>query len=203
MPIVFPPDPQRGKADLPSVFERLASEPRTGWFGLAPNRAPTLDHSRPHRVYTVGLDDLANGRLLSSAKPIAWRYFLTGSDGKIIGETEFELNDPAEPPDVATALKTRSVSTGPFPAATAEALQVAELFDEVTRSVFEPRFLKIAAVYFAALWLHDEANDLIVPIGKTAKGLEPNKAYLENQVLAVLQPIAQRNLEFHQRARTR
>jgi hypothetical protein len=127
---------------------------------------------------------------------IAWQYFLTEADGAIVGETEFEPR-PGGSQEIQAALKIRAVSRSRFAEATVAALQAANSLEAVHRNVFEPRFLRIAAVYFAGLWLHSEAEDLILPIGDPPKGLETNRPYSEEQIIAVLQPIAERNKAFH------
>jgi hypothetical protein len=195
MPIIFPEDPQAGQAKITPDLARVAPVKTARVFSFFTSRVPTLDGSRPHRVYTVGLSDLAAGKLLSAAKPIAWRYFVLASDGEVTGEMEFESAE--EPTEGNATLKPRAITRGPFTDATVTALHAAETLHVVNEQPYEPRFLKIAAVYFAGLWLHGESRDLILPIANTPAGLEQNKPYSENQIIEILQPIARRNKEFH------
>jgi hypothetical protein len=194
MPIKFQSDPQGGQANVPASFAQLA--PAASEFGLdfVPSEAVKLDSSRPLEVYTVDLNDLADGKLLSAARRIAWRYFLLNANGTIVGEAEY---NPGEGGIHAATLKPRSVNRGPFAEATEITLRAAEHYVQFQQEVYQPRFLRITAVYFAALWLRAERSNLIFPIGKPPAGLEADKPYFEEQVIEVLQPIAKRNKDFH------
>jgi hypothetical protein len=95
------------------------------------------------------------------------------------------------------ALKVISLTRGPFTEATLEALSVAEKMPIVAKAKYELRFLKAPAVYFAALWLHGEKQDVLIPMVDPPGGLKKNRAYSEEQVIKALRGIAQQNQNFH------
>jgi len=195
MPLEFPTDPQHGAGKVPPDFTKLMPS-RSGLSLFRREQEPRLDDSRPHKVYTVGLDDLIAGKLLSAAKLIAWRYFVLDASGNVIGGTEFQPA-PRTPETSPAILTPRFTTRGPLTEATAAAIQTAETLEDVQEQAYEVRLLQITAVYFIGLWLHGVSRDLIVPIGNTPQGLEPNKPYSEAEIIGVLQPIARRNKDFN------
>src|SRR5205814_7734225 len=59
---------------------------------------------------------------------------------------------------------------GPFTGATVEALHAAERMPKVAAADYDMRLLKIPAVYLAALWLHADNDDILIPMGNPPAG---------------------------------
>jgi hypothetical protein len=159
------------------------------FFTGAPDNA--LGVADPHRTYVVGLDDLLQGRLLEAARPVAWRYLLIRGE-EAIGEVE--LSRTSESEEFSAALH-----QGPFANAFLVALRAAERLPQVRKTQYELRYLKSAAVYLAALWLHGETSDLLIPLGPAPAKLAANKVYTESKMLSSLRATAQQAQRFSQR----
>ncbi len=146
------------------------------WPGRA--GAPT----RPHQVYTLGLDDLRTGQSLSAARPTSWRYLVERDDRPVaLGETQIRTSG-----EHAFA----QLNYGPFVRGTAEALGVAEQY--AAQGDADVRLLHIPALYPQALWLHSqsrasESEDTLVPVAPTPPGIEANRAYPARELLDLLQ----------------
>jgi hypothetical protein len=91
----------------------------------------------------------------------------------------------------------------PFSDATLSALDFAQGLAKVKRGTFEVRYLKLPAVYFAAVWLHGQDDDVIVPLREPPAPLKAESDYTEKQVMAVLEPRARTALAFEKKAAKR
>lgn len=158
-------------------------------------RIEDLSQSDPHPVYVAPLDALVKGGLLQAARQTGWRVLLA-QGGRAVAEVELS-GKPQRGAKGGSALKVISLTHGPFTEATIEALTAAEKLPSVARARYELRFLKAPAVYFAALWLHGEKQDILIPMVDPPGGLKKNRAYSEEQVLKALRGIAQQNQSFH------
>jgi hypothetical protein len=189
MPIFHPAEPPGGSAalkeGLSKVFETATQVPT---FRLL-RRAGTIAHGPPHRVYTVGLHDLAERKLLSAAKDVSWNYPVF-SDSTPVGEVEIGRTYP-DRPDLAFKAFHRT----PFTEATVAALDEAEKSASVAHADYEMRFLKIPSVYFAALWLHGP-DDILVPLREPPGRLISNREYKELEVISALQPSVEGAIRF-------
>jgi hypothetical protein len=77
-------------------------------------------------------------------------------------------------------------NSGPFVASTATALEAAEGLVEIRDGSYEMRLLHVPALYTMALWLHGDGNDVLVPLAPSPDGVEPNRAYPADELLAIL-----------------
>jgi len=200
MAIIHPKEPEGGNAIIAKSLSKLDTDKSMRGLSFAFHPIRQLAHTQPHKVYTVGLNDLANGKLLSAAKETAWRYLLV-ADGKPVGEMELGSKS-ASTKGGDTDLEFKALNEGPFAEATFNTLRFAERLDSVARENYELRFLRIAAAYFAALWLHGERDDLIIPMGKPPGGLRENTVYQEPQVIEALRRVAETTKQFHESARS-
>jgi len=138
--------------------------------------------TKPHQVYTLGLDDLRAGQPLSAARPTSWRYLVERDDRPVaLGETHLK-------PSGEHAFA--QLNYGPFVPGTAQALDVAEQY--VAQGDARIRFLHIPALYLQAVWLHSqsqasEREDMLVPAAPTPPGIEANRAYPAGELLGLLQ----------------
>jgi hypothetical protein len=55
---------------------------------------------------------------------------------------------------------------------------------------YEMRFLRVASLYFDAVWLHSATGNILIPICKGITGLRSGQAYSEGDVIKILQPLA-------------
>ena len=90
------------------------------------------------------------------------------------------------------------MNEGPFVQSTERVLGVVEDFPEVVSGSYEPRMLKIPALYVVALWLKDlrADDDLFVPLDPAPAFLETGRAYREGEFLDALEGPARQRLEF-------
>jgi hypothetical protein len=135
-------------------------------------------------VYFVGLDDVAQGRILSAARPTSWRYILINGD-RAQAAAELSIDDDVEVEGFS------HVDGGPFVESMLAGVAFAEEV-EASRGVdYELRLLSVPSLYLVALWLHG-AHDLLVPLAPAPGGLEPERAYTEEQMFPALLELIQR-----------
>jgi hypothetical protein len=193
MPVIYPKEPEGGSEIVREGLLALSPEALERGFRFLAEPGQEISHGPPHPQYTVTLDDLAQGKLLSAAVETGWSYPLFAGD-QPVGEVEI---GPVSGKKEALAFK--ALHDSPFSKAATDALQNAARLDVVANEDYELRFLKIPPVYFAGLWLHGPSDDFLVPLREPPGRLEPNTLYPEKEVVAVLQPLAVRVREFHER----
>ena len=195
MPIIIRDSPAR-IADLICIYiTELAQARQVPPWDPVEVRIEDLSQSDPHPVFVAPLAALVKGRLLEAAQQTGWRVLLVQGEQPV---AEVELSGKSQRgAKGGSALKAISLTRGPFTEATIEALSVAEKLPRVAKAKYELRFLKAPAVYFAALWLHREKQDVLIPMVDPPGGLKKNRAYSEEQVIKALRGIAQQNQSFH------
>jgi hypothetical protein len=201
MPITTRNAPRMASARLVAHMTELLNEKKS-LPGAREMRLEKMSHSEPHPVYYVPLDALAEGKLLGAATQTSWRYLLV-QDDTAVAEAELSAGGPATGSrkgkrGAAKALTFLGVSHGPFTDATLDALSAAERLPKVAAADYELRLLKIPAVYLAALWLHKDDDDILIPMGAAPGGLKKNKSYTEKQVIKALKPVAEQTMQFHE-----
>lgn len=140
----------------------------TSTHGLGDEVDPSkVELAVPHVGYSVGLDVVREGELLSAATLYAYRYLLIDDDRAVgsidvarLGEDRF---------DVAR------LGSGPYDQAMLGELRAAREANIGGDQDYEPRFLIIPGMYFCAVWLHGETDDQIVPLLTELKGLEQRR----------------------------
>src|SRR5205085_2044762 len=121
---------------------------------------------------------------------VAWSYPVF-VNSEPIGELEITSKSEDH-----VDLKVRAFHKTPFTQATVSALRNAEKSASTAHANYEMRFLKIPAVYFAALWLHAPEDDLLVPLREPPGRLDSNREYHEAEVISALQPAAEQAMRF-------
>jgi len=159
-------------------------------------RIEDLMQSDPHPVFVVPLDALAEGKLLGAVRQTGWRALLVQGE-QPVAEVELNGKQQRSAKGGDGDLKVTSLTRGPFTEATIDALNAAEKLPRVAKANYELRFLKAPTVYFAALWLHGEKDDILIPMVDPPGGLKKNRAYSEEQVCKALSNIADQNKRFH------
>lgn len=147
---------------------------RMGALGGAAARSVNVaDPSRliasvPHKVYVLDADDIANGRNLDSARLVSWRFLIL--DGQTpVAAIELSCDAQGQNPKFA------SINSGPFVAATRDAVLGAESLPKVINGDYELRALRAPSVFVMALWLKDlqGADDLVLPMGPVNQAVAP------------------------------
>jgi hypothetical protein len=195
MPIIIRGSPARIAELICIYITELAQARQVPPWDPVEVRIEDLSQSDPHPVFVAPLAALVKGRLLEAAQQTGWRVLLVQGEQPV---AEVELSGKSQRgAKGGSALKVISLTRGPFTEATIEALSVAEKLPRVAKAKYELRFLKAPAVYFAALWLHREKQDVLIPMVDPPGGLKKNRAYSEEQVIKALRGIAQQNQSFH------
>ena len=128
--------------------------------------------------------------MLSTARPTTWRYLIIQGNNAV---AEAELNADEK---VGKALDFLALHQSPFANATLEALHSAEGLVQVKENNYELRYLKIPAVYLAAVWLHGKSDDILIPLPPPPTGVRANEPYSERQLINALKPLAQTAKKF-------
>ncbi len=194
MAIIMRNAPRGGAALVAANIIELVREKKLPGGMPMEMRPEELAHSEPHPVYIATLNDLAGGKLLSTARQTSWRYLLVQRDEAV---AEAELSVPRRGAGAkAKKLEFASLTHGPFAGATVEALTAAEALPQVAKTDYELRLLKVPAVYLIALWLHGRKDDILIPMGDPPGRLKKNTPYSEADVIGALREIAQRTKQF-------
>ena len=159
---------------------------------LGAERVEELKLADPHMRYHVELAELFAGRLLAAAKPVAWRY-LVMQGNQAIGDVQLHADQEAKK---ASAL--RSINRNSFAQATLEALQKAKPLLQAKPQDYEVRYLQILPVYLAAVWLHAQSEDILVPLPPTYGRMNEYQHYSEREMLAVADADTRRSEEGRQ-----
>ena len=128
----------------------------------------------PHQVFTATLADVLDSRIVLSAQEMAWRE-VAGGEAREVAPRD-------------TGYVQTSVNEGPFVAATAEALEIAEQLD----GDYELRVLNIPSVYVVALWLYADSGSILIPMSPAPSGLTANQPYDEPSFTEALRPLAEK-----------
>jgi hypothetical protein len=180
MPLHIPEPPNDAAAIVRSNFRALVER---GDFRLPAlrNAVGPLQIVQSHQVYTLGLKDLASGRGIQAAQQTGWRFLIQD------GETVVAAAETAAT-GAGTGHLFAGFNEGPFVASTAEAIRTAQTLPQVEQGKFELRLLRIPALYFMAVWVHNpaETGDLLVPIAPAPEGIVPGRATPASTLLGEL-----------------
>lgn len=168
-----------------SQLNRLSGAAPEDLNALAGSTPTELSMEAPHEVYTLGLDQLASGSDLASARAGGWRYLLQrGNETVASAQTTV---------DATGAPAFASFNSGPFVQSTAEALGRAEQIPAAAPGEsLEPRLLHVPALHAMALWLHgsDNTDDVVIPLQPAPPTVEPNRQYSVDEYLEALREVA-------------
>jgi hypothetical protein len=158
MPLQMPTPPEAIATTVQSTLSAFADQHLFTTPALRDTVPGGLTLSLPHQIYTIGVEDLAGGTGLSSARPVGWRYLIS-SAGKAIGCAETVIT--ADGSQVFSQF-----NEGPFVAATSAAVAAAQTLPQLGLGLFELRLLRIPALYIMALWLEAPGGigSLLVPL---------------------------------------
>jgi hypothetical protein len=185
--IVYPKAPAGGREFVSAKVGRMLRENPNGTLdSLRGLIIEDITIAEPHREYAVGAADLAAGRLLSSARPGSWRYFLMHG-ARAVGVADVSEADLK----IGEMLRFDGLSESAFSNETLEALRTAKELPQIEKQDYELRFLVMPGINFAAAWFHGKSDDIIVPLSPTfGRKLTAEHPYSERQIIKVLRPEA-------------
>jgi len=120
----------------------------------------------PHETFHLGLDAIRAHRGLAAAEPVGWRYLLAGHAAEPTVAAEVMQSD--------AGFTFAGLNDGPFVKQMLDAMRKANVQGD-----YEPRLLRVPAVYVVAAWLKDSTgnNDLFIPLDPSNPALEPGRVY--------------------------
>lgn len=193
--ILHPPPPDGGKEIVYAELKDMVENPGVVLGGRrAPDFLPVplkeVALSDPHQSYWLGLNELAEGKLLSKARPVYWRYLVLHGQ-KAVAEVNLNADENRGP------LRFSSMSAeDPLSDATFVALRKAEKLEQVKTKDYQLRLLNAPhPLDFVALWLQRDSEDILIPLRSFNKDLEVNRAYSEADVIKILKPIAEKKIQ--------
>jgi hypothetical protein len=156
--------------------------------GLGARRAAAAEVPLPAQpIFTARLDELLEAGGGPSAEesvsaPPTWRYSRFDAGGQV------EVLELPEEPGGGTA----AAGDDRFGPSIREALAVADQDSRVREHDYEARLFRVPALSLLALWLHAAAgDDLFVPVGPPAAGLEPNRVYDDGEFMSAVRAAAE------------
>jgi hypothetical protein len=163
--------------------------PETHTFAATNYVAPQdISVSAPHRVYFVGADDVAAGKLLGAARLTGWRYIVLAREKPLFAA---ELSFVAE----GKPLEFSHTNAGPYVVGTIKGVRVAEGLEDIRAGDFELRLLEVPSLSLNALWLHAEGRDFLLPMPPAPTELTPYHLYTEEEVLGSLRAPAAKRMQ--------
>jgi hypothetical protein len=182
--------PEPTRQSLEAVRSHLSAlAGRAAFRQRALSQANPLDLAlaAPHDVYSLGLDQLAEGVRLDAAQPVGRRFLVLAGD-EAISSAEIAAPDGSD----------FQANEGPYVAATATAIARAEADPALRERDYELRLLRVPALYFVALWLKDDRDpdhDVLIPLDPAPEPFEAYGKYRPDEVLAQLTPMARSRLQ--------
>jgi hypothetical protein len=192
MSINMPTPPKESVQALVSTLQKLPSGPGGGRAALSLEDDRSLESSisYPHKVYNLGLKDIAGGKGIEAAHFVSWRYLISqGARGTAAAEVNCDEKQKNQ---------FSQLNQGAFAGGTLEEIRRVVDDPEFEKGSYELRVLRVPALYVIALWLADQQNhnDALIPIPPTNEALKPSQVYTPKQFIAVLRQPAQQKLDF-------
>lgn len=153
--------------------------------GAAPTRAmaeaaAAPEARTPHESYHLGLDAIEAKKGVADAHLVGWRYLLSsGAPGHAVA---------AEVHARANEYEFAGLNEGPFVQQMDD--QIEKMQGQIANKDYEPRLLRIPALYIAALWLKGSNDELFVPLEPSNPEVQPHKVYSRQEFEAALERAA-------------
>jgi hypothetical protein len=197
MALNLPKPPKKGRDIVRAALSSLAADGAETTSAMLAGGSEQLDLAAPHKVYFVGLEDVAAGRALSAARSTGWRYIVVQGDEPMAAA---ELNDTGPG---GGGLQFSQLNRGPFVGNTVEGVTAAEKLAAVKKGDYEMRLLKIPGLFVVALWLRGKGKEnILMPLPPTRAELEAYRSYSEEEFFAALREAAYAKLQFHDEQHT-
>jgi len=181
MPVTYREPPPAATEAVQAALDHFAGVPQAQLHALAGTQPAALAPTVPHPVYNVGLSDLVGGgAALPEGRPTGWRYLLRQDDA-VVASAETASGSGGE--------QFSHFNRGPFVASTAAALEQVDGLTQTQGRPYEVRLLHVPALHAVSLWLHDDGdpgNDLLIPLQPAPPGVEAQRPYAANDLLAIL-----------------
>ncbi|HET7544089.1 MAG TPA: hypothetical protein VFK05_29660 [Polyangiaceae bacterium] len=183
MPLRFqnPPD---------ASFERLTEALGTaasGAVGMKTARSslPTVGLTRPHPVYALGLEQIVQGGDLSHVKPVGWRYFIEGSDGKTVAAEVYLTHQPP-------GHRMGALNRGKSVEGTLDQLAKANNDARFSAATYDVQLLRVPALCLSFLWLKapEDHGDSFVAIEPTFSPFSAGEVCSVTELEQRLKPLA-------------
>jgi len=167
--------PQAPPASRDVAYQSL-QQPDVQQFLMTSNIAD-LKIGQPYAGYMlVNIHDVRSDRLLSVSEMYCWNYpVIRGIDTVRVMELDSKEENGFK--------LIRSESYGD---SISLALRNAEILQKVKDHDYEFRFLRIAAIPYSAVWLHNRSDDIIVPLPPIWGHWEPYRPYSEAEMVKLL-----------------
>jgi hypothetical protein len=187
MGLKLPAAPEGTEQIVSSAIRRAHSSRR---FALteATGGAAVVTPVAPHKVFTIGLTQVAAGKGIAAAEESGWRTIILEGRNPVAA-VEFAGGGGG----AAGAFK--SLNQGPLVQSTASVMAMAEGLPQVQANDFEPRLLEIPAIYLVAIWLHGK-EELFVPLEPAPDKFKPYQTYSEKDFFDLARILAKRRTEF-------
>jgi hypothetical protein len=185
MPLRYAAEPANGTDLVRAGLNRLST--RTSHLTGRGVDVNALQVTKPHAVYDLRADAVANGGGLESAVFSGFRY-LVGDGDTAVAAAEVQADTAGN----ATLLA--NLNYGPFVAATAQALPKVAALAPVSAGSYEVRALRFAAIGLMALWLKPDSGgaDIIYPLAPAPPGLQADEPYTADDFFRAVRPLAQK-----------
>ena len=196
MPIIHPKAPEGGVELISRHVGKILQDHAPFEALMKSAKAEDLSLAEPHQIYVVDLDAIAAGKLLSAATLVGWRYLIVQGNDAV---SEAEHSEP----EAEGAAEFLGLYKSRFANETLNAIHAVEGSPKLAKQDYELRYLKVPALYLAAIWLAREGKDLIVPLDPAPDGLKANVPISEEAVLKALRPLAGKTVKFEKSFKAR
>lgn len=179
--IIHPQAPKGGRQLVDNFLHQDSLE----FLGVSNSEELTI--LAPWQSYSVGLTNLAAGKLLSAANPGkggGWQYLLVRGTNAV-GLLWLKA-------DARTGKALKCTELDSCDNARMKALRVAEQLPQVQKSDYELRSLDMPWIPFHVLWLHGKTDDIIIPLQDCAGSWQAYQPCSEEKMIQVLKPMAQK-----------
>jgi len=147
--------------------------------GLAAADAQTPE-GVPHETFHLGLDAIQARKGVAAAESVGWRYVLGRGTEPHALAAEVHLRPEG--------YQFAGVNEGPFNKQMVDMMKRIE--PQVHEADYEPRLLRIPALYIVALWLKSSKGDLYVPLEPSNPEVEVGRLYKQKEFEAALERAA-------------
>ncbi len=182
MAIAFGKPPAESLRALQNSLKEL-SQPGGKRFALE-NAASAPQN--PHQIFSLGLNELVEGKGLESARPVSWRYFVGSKAAPT--SAEIALAGGGQPHRLL------QINSGPYTSGMLPVLEAAGQDDRVRNGKYECRLFRSNAIQVAALWLKATKgqDDLFVPLPPTIPELTAGSIYAREQFETIIREVARK-----------
>jgi hypothetical protein len=171
--ITYPKAPEGGK----QIVEKYLAPELVRPLGIT--NVQDLTIADPFAEYAGG--NLVSGEFLTESKLFTWHYLLMRGTNSV-GSADLRAGEK---------LKFVSLGKSHFDNPTLEGVRVADQLTQVKKQNYELRCLNVAPLFFSAIWLHSESNDIIIPLPDRWKRWNAYQPYSESETVGILKPIMQ------------